>query len=50
MSGYPALVVAAIISGGLYVATDSPIAYYLTVVVCVAVLVWSVVGLFRRVS
>jgi hypothetical protein len=50
MSGYPALVVAAMISGGLYVATDSPIAYDLTVMVCVIVLVWSVIGLFRRAS
>jgi hypothetical protein len=50
VSGYPALVVFAMICGGLYVATDSPITYYLTVVVCVTVLVWSVVGLFRRAS
>jgi hypothetical protein len=50
MSGYSALVVVAMISGGLYVATDSLIAYDLTVAACVIVLVWPVVGLFRRAS
>jgi threonine/homoserine/homoserine lactone efflux protein len=50
MSGYPALVVLAVIFGGLYVATDSPIAYDLTVLACVIVLAWSVIGLFRRTS
>jgi hypothetical protein len=50
MSSHPALVIVAMISGGLYVATDSPIAYYLTVMVCAAVLVWSVVARDRRAS